>query len=1125
MAGDFTRHTFRPSKDYSAVLMQQGRVTLDADANEQAELLDRRLRAGVVDLVGDFVIARDTPGAFLITVQNGAITIGPGRAYVDGLLVENHGAAPWAYDPVLGELTGTGPVDYHDQPYLPGAQLGSSGTYIVYLDAFDREVGYLQDPNLLEKAIAVDTAGRTQNVWQVKLLETDGGATCGTQTSTWDELIAPSAGRLTTAAVGVPVPTDPCTIPPAGGYRGTENRLYRVEVHDAGPLGAATFKWSRDNASIATSVTAIDATRTQLTATRVGRDGVARIRVGDWVEVIDDARELGGVPGDLRQVAAVDDVRDAVTLTAALSSDFDATDPERHTRVIRWDQAGAAVDAGGGSIGVPAAAGTPIVLEDGVQISFAADPASGTLRTGDYWVFAARTADASVEQLVEAPPLGIHHHYARLAVVTLPGDATDCRPPSSGGEDHDCACDVCVTPESHASGLMTIQHAVDSVRARGGKVCLQVGLYRLDRAVRIHAARSVEVQGKGAETLLLTAGREPAFDVERSLEVTIDRLSVLAPTSDREPTTSGVAINLRNTIDTVVERCWLLQLGAIEAGDPGDPGGPVIPVAPPGGDPCPPEQLRAAIAAGTLGDVTKLFGPKGRGGPLIQLGGLILGARIEDNVLGGSRGIAHAIASLPAPVADRGAAASEPAPSYLATLDLDISGNTFACYMAGVQLAGLTVGLGATRVTANTVLGCVLEGIAIAAFTATGAGVTIAENLIRPLGNGIVIGASASRVERNDITRLSGFGATTREGSLAALSTQFSSTADTGTSKAVLGLFGGSGIIVASGFGQPPLERVEIVGNRVARGIGDGIRIICTLNDSLIADNQLTDLGGGGVIGTGRGWLHTVAIERNLIRDVANGTVSPAVAAGIAVLQSGDVTIAGNTIDGIGVQVLTAPGPAGIAVTATLSPRIAHNAIRRIGPPGESTGLSVGIAVDDTFLRADVLDNDIRRADRLVPKTPGSWIGIVIGTSPGTILLSGLEPLDVARAGETVRLWPAIGLSLAIAPDRTLAVRGNAIEVAGDTSALHVDTGAPAQVCDNRVQCRLARSVPIADVKTGSAIVASNALSGAFVHKSPALELVAPDGAYTVLGNICDGPLLVNGAVLGDPWKPLNIPS
>ena len=38
MKGDFSRITFDPKKHYSRVLMQQGRVQLDADWNEQAAI-------------------------------------------------------------------------------------------------------------------------------------------------------------------------------------------------------------------------------------------------------------------------------------------------------------------------------------------------------------------------------------------------------------------------------------------------------------------------------------------------------------------------------------------------------------------------------------------------------------------------------------------------------------------------------------------------------------------------------------------------------------------------------------------------------------------------------------------------------------------------------------------------------------------------------------------------------------------------------------------------------------------------------------------------------------------------------------------------------------------------------
>ena len=60
---------------------------------------------------------------------------------------------------------------------------------------------------------------------------------------------------LSTGAFDEAPADDPCELPPIGGYRGLENQLYRVEVHDAGqPGGAATFKLSSENASVGSRV-------------------------------------------------------------------------------------------------------------------------------------------------------------------------------------------------------------------------------------------------------------------------------------------------------------------------------------------------------------------------------------------------------------------------------------------------------------------------------------------------------------------------------------------------------------------------------------------------------------------------------------------------------------------------------------------------------------------------------------------------------------------------------------------------------------------------------------------------------------------------------------------------------
>jgi photosystem II stability/assembly factor-like uncharacterized protein len=52
MKGDFTRTTFRPEKHYSGVRLQQGRVQLDADFNEQVDIEAHRDRMTAHDVIG-----------------------------------------------------------------------------------------------------------------------------------------------------------------------------------------------------------------------------------------------------------------------------------------------------------------------------------------------------------------------------------------------------------------------------------------------------------------------------------------------------------------------------------------------------------------------------------------------------------------------------------------------------------------------------------------------------------------------------------------------------------------------------------------------------------------------------------------------------------------------------------------------------------------------------------------------------------------------------------------------------------------------------------------------------------------------------------------------------------------
>jgi hypothetical protein len=92
MKVDLTRDTFHPLKHYTRVLTQQGRVQLDADANEQTAILLRYLRALAADLIGPAGGPEKNLG-FAITPLTPSPTpadfrIGFGNYYVGGLLCQ-----------------------------------------------------------------------------------------------------------------------------------------------------------------------------------------------------------------------------------------------------------------------------------------------------------------------------------------------------------------------------------------------------------------------------------------------------------------------------------------------------------------------------------------------------------------------------------------------------------------------------------------------------------------------------------------------------------------------------------------------------------------------------------------------------------------------------------------------------------------------------------------------------------------------------------------------------------------------------------------------------------------------------------------------------------------------------
>jgi len=463
MHADLSRSTFRPQRHYSAVLAQQGRVQLDADANEQAAIQLHHTRTTAADLIGQH---GGPSGAAGFRIQFSGSTgelddlkIGPGRYYVDGILCEAGRQAPGVPvpdddgGPERGEVaepssgwTYWDQPDAHLDPERPGDRLPARFPYLAYLKVWERAVTAAEDPCLRESALGAattDTAARRKVVWQVRTLDADalgidddkpGKDAVREAFTKWTQEKGSSSGRLAARSERPDGADDePCLVRPDARYRGPENQLYRVEIHQGGDAAAAGFKWSRENGSVTFPVDELDGTWATLST--LGDDSALGLSVGDLVEFTDTAT---ADRLDATQLLRVEEL-DLPGRQVRLSAEPETYRPGKNPYLRRWDHrasgpgrrqrsgAGEALRAGA----LPVEEGRWLPLEDGVEVYFAA---GGTYRTGDYWLIPARTATGEVEWPTDTArrpllqdPAGIAVHQAPLAWVMGEEGASDLR--------------------------------------------------------------------------------------------------------------------------------------------------------------------------------------------------------------------------------------------------------------------------------------------------------------------------------------------------------------------------------------------------------------------------------------------------------------------------------------------------------------------------------------------------------------------------------------------------------------------------------------------------------------------------------------------------------------------------
>jgi hypothetical protein len=538
MKGDFTRNTFNPKKHYRGVLMQQGRVQLDADWNENLDILLNRIETETIDVIGVCGVPIHDAGFGILTTMTPALTAGDfglskGRAYVDGILVENDTD-----------------VAFSQQPYVlpkPGPKITASGVYLLYLDVWQRHITALDDKEIREVALGgPDTATRVQTIWQARVSRLGNvgqNFNCSDDIKPWP---AVSTGKLAARTHPESVPVDPCEVATGGGYKRLENQLYRVEIHkSSGVTGGPTFKWSRDNGSVVVAVSEfnVDGLSDKVKVTSLGRDSVLGLHELDWVEVLDDARELAGEPGTIAQIEKIDPEQLVITLSLPATG-FDVNG---HPKLRRWDTRPEQTSAEF-SVTVPSGNDGYIPLEGGVEVKFQI----GTFRTGDYWLIPARTIPGKfgdIEWPLESgnpafrETFGNIHHYCKLALLTATGSSTaisvslleDCRkkfPPltelPTGGK---CCCTVSVGPDGDYA---TLQEAVDArpVEFEGvWHICMMPGEHRLESAVEINDMKGLVISGCEWQSLIIGAPDEPILVIKGSQMVRVEGLYVRARSS------------------------------------------------------------------------------------------------------------------------------------------------------------------------------------------------------------------------------------------------------------------------------------------------------------------------------------------------------------------------------------------------------------------------------------------------------------------------------------------------------------------------------------------------------------------------------------------------------------------
>jgi hypothetical protein len=559
MSSDKSRSSSDRYYDYTGVVSQQGRVIVDRDFNASQNIIDNRVEADALDIIGPCATPDDGFAISLIEASPPSVLHSPPMGHFLDFLIASGTMYVGGQRVVFPPRPAGHPItySYFDQPdwINPTEPAGFqfSAIELVYLHLWELEVSAVEDPDLLDAALGgVDTTQRRRLLRRVRrrqVTSADCAAAWQQVTDAWlagGQFLDPQSlallpqAKLQVSFVQAAGFVDPCDPVATGGYLGAENQLIRVQIALSDPSNPASGRvvvWGYDNASFMYRVAAVKSSGTMLQLTRDPPDAFHIPGTGQVVEILRTAVILETDPDTtdpLHQRSIISCVAEPTGVLAKLAQPYGPAQSGDPTNYLVLDQPlpdeylsdpnPLFVRVWQAELPIGAAGGTVELIDPATQTTTGIDvtisvPQNEALWPGSYWLLAVRPSTPQAvypERLLIAPqpPDGPRQWACPLAVIDWRrAFVTDCRSQFDtlveltkrklGG-----CCNVNVVPED-LTAANTLQSIID--RAAGlaqiVRVCLSPGIYRLDQTLRLTSLHSGMVIEACSGGVTIRAGR------------------------------------------------------------------------------------------------------------------------------------------------------------------------------------------------------------------------------------------------------------------------------------------------------------------------------------------------------------------------------------------------------------------------------------------------------------------------------------------------------------------------------------------------------------------------------------------------------------------------------------------